>query len=57
MYHWNQEEIQNSLKIFIIVQNKNLKQKRNFVSKIILFIYYICLADRDWMAKNTQEKE
>ena len=56
MYHWNQEEIQNSLKIFIIVQNKNLKQKKDFVSNMILNIIY-SLADRDWMAKNTQEKE
>lgn len=48
--------MQNSSKIFTTILNKNLKQKKDFVSNMILNIIY-SLADRDWMAKNTQEKE
>ena len=48
--------MQNSLKIFIIILNKNLKQKKDFVSSLKYDFIYL-LADRDWMAKNTQEKE
>jgi hypothetical protein len=41
IFLWTQEETQNKLKIFIIVLNKNLKQKKGFVSIFVLKIIYI----------------
>jgi predicted DNA-binding antitoxin AbrB/MazE fold protein len=36
IFLWIQEETQNKLRTFIIVLNKNLKQKKSFVSIFVL---------------------
>jgi predicted DNA-binding antitoxin AbrB/MazE fold protein len=37
IFLWIQEETQNKLRTFIIVLNKNLKQKKSFVSIFVLW--------------------
>lgn len=44
------------LGIFILRLRKNSSLRRNFVSDNQCIILSNYLADRDWMAKNTQEK-
>ena len=53
IFLWIQEETQNKLRTFIIVLNKNLKQKKSFVSIFVLWSLFFQIADRDWMTKNT----